>query len=110
VQVFNVRQLVFDSVRGPEFLQEVCARYGVNFPQLLLHQWFERGEVNLEEARAYLADPSGWMAQSASSDGTAASRQVFTRAVAKRSLVADIVGVWDEESSISATPPGPVPG
>jgi prepilin-type N-terminal cleavage/methylation domain-containing protein len=95
---FNVKRLVFDAGQGPELLQEVSLRYGVCFPTVMLHRWFARGEVDLDEAREYLSNPQGW----ANSNSTlingpacrAVSEPVLLASVGSESLASDVVGVW----------------
>lgn len=92
---FKVDKLVYDPAVGPELLQEVCQREGVNFPSLLLHQWFAQGQVDLDEAKAYLANPTGWMNAKATSATEEVSKPIRLAQVTNTSLTSDIVGAWD---------------
>lgn len=89
VRVFKVKPLVFDEAVGPELLQEVTARYEVCFPTILLHEWLEQGEVDLEEAREYLSDPSGWMDLNCTLQP---HQSVLLASVSNKSLACDVVG------------------
>ncbi len=91
VHFLNLRPMVFDQNVGPETIQEVCARYNASFPTIMLHNWFERGQVDLFEAREYLNDPQGWATRNATLNP---GKPVHLAAVAKKSLVADVVGGW----------------
>lgn len=97
VHVFNIKPLVFDASQGPELLQEVSLRYGVCFPTIMLHQWLERGEVDLDEARAFLSNPQGWANNNCTlendASGRAVSKPVSLASVGKKSLACDVVGV-----------------
>lgn len=89
VQSLNVKPLVFDEAVGPELLQEVTARYEVCFPTIMLHEWLERGEVDLAQAKEYLSDPSGWM----DLNYTQQQRQTVLLAnVSNKSLACDVIG------------------
>ncbi|MHC4323422.1 MAG: prepilin-type N-terminal cleavage/methylation domain-containing protein [Planctomycetota bacterium] len=98
VDTFNVKPLDFGSPQGPELLQEVSLRYGVCFPTAMLHRWFARDEVNLDEANEFLSSPQGW----ADSNSTlmndpacrAFSEPVLLASVGTESLASDVVGVW----------------
>jgi hypothetical protein len=94
VQVFNVRPLVFDEAAGPELLQEVSARYEVCFPTIMLHEWLEQGEVNLEQAKEFLSDPSGWMDLNYTPPP---HKSVLLANVSNKSLVCDVVGYPESE-------------
>ena len=89
VQTFNVKPLIYDQAVGPELLQEVTARYGVCFPTIMLHEWLEQGEVNLKEAKEYLADPSEWMDYNYTLHP---HKSVLLANVGNKSLVCDVVG------------------
>lgn len=95
VHSFKVSPLVYDAFVGPERLQDVCQRYSVNFPALLLHQWFVEGQVDINEANAYLANPAGWMNMYASSATEETSTRIRLAQVANASLASDVVGAWD---------------
>jgi prepilin-type N-terminal cleavage/methylation domain-containing protein len=107
VQVFDIKPLLFDQDHEPELLQEVCARYGVCFPTIMLHRWFEKGQVDLAEAAQYLADPTGWYEKNAT--GSPPGEPVLMATVGKTSLVSDVVGVWPELPNGGETP-APPPG
>lgn len=89
VRDFKVRPLVFDEVVGPELLQEVTARYEVCFPTIMLHEWLEQGEVNLEQAKEFLSDPSGWLDFNCTLQP---SKSVLLANVSNKSLACDVVG------------------
>ena len=102
VDAFNVKRLLYDRNVGPEMLQEVCNRHGVNFPVSMLFKWLERGEVNLDEASDFLDNPAGWTSTNAT--GTE-SKHVLMESVGKRVLVCDVVGVLGGSSGSSGEPP-----
>lgn len=89
VHTFGAEPLVFDEAAGPELLQEVCDRYGVCFPTIMLHRWLEIDEVDLDEAREYLANPLRWFENNHTDSE---SRPILLADVSKRSLVCDVVG------------------
>lgn len=89
VRDFKVRPLVFDQAVGPELLQEVTARYEVCFPTIMLHGWLEQGEVNLEQAKEFLSDPSGWMDLNCKQQSIPSS---LLANVSNKSLVCDVIG------------------
>ena len=95
---FNNTPLIYDSSFGPERLQDVSARYGVCFPNVLLHQWLAEEKVNMNEARAFLSDPTGWTGNYQSSNSAA----VCLANVPNTALVSDVVGVW---GGATANPP-----
>ncbi|MCE5185322.1 MAG: prepilin-type N-terminal cleavage/methylation domain-containing protein [Planctomycetaceae bacterium] len=99
IHTFKLTPLVFDPAIGPELLQDVCARRCVNFPSLLLHQWFVRDAINIDEANAYLADPAGWMTQHATSLVEETASRTRLSQVASVSVASDIVGVWESRAS-----------
>jgi hypothetical protein len=111
VDSFNVKRLVFDATAGPERLQEVALRYGVNFPTIMLHRWLARGDVNLDEAREYLSNPQGWANNNCTLENDAmcraVSKPVLLASVSSESLACDVVGVWG--GIPSATPGGRPP-
>ena len=98
VHTFSVKPLVFDSFVGPETLHEVSVRYGVVFPASLLHEWFEQGSVDLDDARDFLADPQGWAQDNCTSSE---SSPTLMATAGRKSLVCDLVGVW------GPSPPAP---
>ncbi len=106
VHAFKVVPLVYDASVGPELLQEVSQRYGVNFPSLLLHQWLAEGQVDIDEANAYLADPAGWMNIYADCATEEAATRVRLSHVAQTSLVSDVVGAWDSQGGGAPPVPG----
>lgn len=105
VHTFKVEPIIYDPAVGPELLQEVCQRYGVNFPSLLLHQWMAEGRVDVDEANDYLANPAGWMNTYADSAVEETANRTRLAQVRNTSLVSDVVGAWETESS--GTPPQP---
>jgi prepilin-type N-terminal cleavage/methylation domain-containing protein len=92
----------FESARNPEFLQEIASRYEVCFPTIMVHHWLENGNIDVNEAREYLASPKDWYATHGSSrdgsgstyDGQTLPAKVRIEKVAQRSLVCDAVGAW----------------
>lgn len=86
---FKNKPLIYDDSAGPERLQEVSARYGVCFPNKLLHEWFAGNRVEMAEARDFLDDPVGWTER----EGTAAG-EICLSNVSNTSLISDVVGVW----------------
>lgn len=101
---FKVRPLIYDPAVGPEMLQEVCQRNGVNFPSLLLHQWLAQDEVDIDEANDYLANPSDWMNTYANSATEETTNRKRLSQVANVSLASDVIGAWDALSSGGAPP------
>ena len=106
VHVFNVKKLVYDDNVGAEGLAQVCSRTDVCFPTSMLHAWFENGQVNIDEAKEFLANPMSWVSQHAT--GTI-SKPVRLSNLGKKSLVADVVGGW-KKSVQPETRGRPVPG
>jgi len=98
VSGFNVKPLVFDAAEGPERLDEVSLRYGACFPTIMLHRWFARGDVNLDEASEFLSNPQGWTNSNCNLVNDAAcravSKPVLLASVGTQSLACDVVGVW----------------
>lgn len=94
VSFINVRSMLFDPNIGPETIPEVCTRYNVTFPTIMLFNWFERGEISLNEARVFLQDPQLWAAQNATVSDVNNGTPVLLARVAKKALVADVVGGW----------------
>ncbi len=92
VHTFNALPVIYDCSVGPELIQEVNARYGVNFPAMLLHKWLVNKEIDVSEANAFLSDPGGWMLANAKLKTS--SNPVSLAAVAKASLACDVVGVF----------------
>lgn len=88
--VFKNRPLIYDASAGPERLQDVCRRYGVCFPNALLHKWLAKDRVNLPEAREFLSDPTGW----ASNYQGQRSAAICLSNVPNVALASDVVGVW----------------
>ncbi|MHC4123461.1 MAG: hypothetical protein ACYSSI_07805, partial [Planctomycetota bacterium] len=97
VHPFNIKPLIFDSTEGSELLTEVSIRYGICFPTIMLHRWFEIGEVDLNEAKNYLDNPGAWIENNCTlqndEQGRAASKQVLISRIGKRSLVSDTISV-----------------
>lgn len=87
---FKNRPLIYDASAGPERLQDVSARYGVCFPNALLHKWLAKDRVDMPEARAFLSDPTGW----ASNYQGKRSAAIALANVPNTALVSDVVGVW----------------
>lgn len=105
VHAFKAGPVVFDSTVGPELIQEVCQRYGLNFPSIMLHKWFVKGEVDVSEAQAYLANPTAWMNTYADSAIEETARRTRLSRVANASLVSDVAGAW--ENARTSVPPVP---
>ena len=105
VHSFKVLPLIYDASVGPELLQEVSQRCGVNFPALLLHRWLAEGEIDIDEANEYLADPAGWMNTCADSATEETAEHVRLAQVTNTSLVCDVVGAWNAQVDVP-----PVPG
>ncbi len=95
---FNNTPLVYDTSFGPERLQDVAERYGVCFPNVLLHQWLAENRVNMDEARAFLSDPTGWAGGFHNSNSAA----ICLANVPNVALASDVVGVW---GGATANPP-----
>jgi len=104
VHTFKVVPLVYDVSEGPELMQDVCRRLGVNFPAVLLHKWLAEGQVNLDEAKAYLADAAGWMNKYGSSLTEETTSRVRLAQVKQTSIASDVVGVWETQGTLP--PPG----
>lgn len=104
---FKVRREVYDPSIGPELLQEVSARYGVSFPDVLLHKWFEKGRIDVDQANAFLSDPLAWIQANYDltydASGRSVSKSIALADVSSRSLVADRLGV----AGSPAPPPAP---
>ncbi|MGA2679364.1 MAG: type II secretion system protein [Sedimentisphaerales bacterium] len=94
VSFINVRPMLFDSTFGLETIPQVCTRYNVTFPTIMLFNWFERGEVDVKEARLFLQDPQLWATQNATVNDANNSKSILLASVAKKALVADVVGGW----------------
>ncbi|MCD6392132.1 MAG: type II secretion system protein [Planctomycetes bacterium] len=86
---FNNRPLIYDTSFGPERLQEVSARYGVCFPNALLHKWLAKENVDMHEARQFLSDPTGWASNYQQRSGA-----ITLANVPNVALASDVVGVW----------------
>ena len=100
--VFKVRREVYDPSAGPELLQEVAARHGVCFPDVLLHKWFVKGKVDVEEANLFLSDPGDWISDNCDLPGSRSIAKAISLAdVSRQSLVADQLGV------VGSPPPAP---
>jgi prepilin-type N-terminal cleavage/methylation domain-containing protein len=103
VEAFRDRPLVYEAGEGGEKIAEVCSRTGQNFPSQLLHKWFSRGGIDLDEAKDYLADPDKWY--QANACGEEANGQLFANISSNESVVSDLVC-----TIASASGPGtPVP-
>jgi prepilin-type N-terminal cleavage/methylation domain-containing protein len=94
VNFINVRPMEFDPSFGLETISEVCTRYNVTFPTIMLFNWFERGEVDVKEARLFLQNPQLWATQNATVNDANNGKPILLASVAKKSLVADVVGGW----------------
>jgi len=94
VSFINVRTMLFDPSFGPETIPEVCTRYNVTFPTIMLFNWFECGEVNLAEARLFLNDPKCWAQKNATQNDVNNAKPLLLSSLAKKALVADVVGGW----------------
>lgn len=105
VHTFKVVPLTYNTSAGQEILQDACQRTGCNFPAALLHEWFAEGQIDLNEATAYLADPAAWMNAHADSAIEETAQPTRLAQVAHASLVSDVVGAW--ESPTGGTPPPP---
>lgn len=105
VHTFKVTPQIYDSAVGPELLQDVSQRLGVNFPALLLHRWFSEGQVDLDEAADYLANPAAWMNTHADSATEETATRLRLAQVKNTSVVSDVVGAWDVTAR--DTPPQP---
>lgn len=105
VHSFKVEPLLYDASVGPELIQDVCRRKGVNFPSQMLHQWLAKGQVNLDEAKAYLADPAGWMNMNANSTTEETANHVRLAQVSNNtSIVCDVIGTWDSQGCVPIKP------
>ncbi|MHC5077155.1 MAG: type II secretion system protein [Planctomycetota bacterium] len=98
VDTFRIKPLIYDEAVGPEMLDEVCFRYGINFPSLMLHQWFENDEINLTEAKEYLSNPLRWYAHN---ETDKLGKPVLLANIGNKSLVSDVAGIWSGVSSES---------
>ncbi len=97
--VFKNKPLVYDASAGPERLQEVSARYGVCFPNALLHKWLAKDKVDMLEAQDFLSDPTGWASSNCLSQHSAT---VALANVPNVALASDVVGVW---GGVTPNPP-----
>ena len=98
VYFINVRPMLFDASIGPETITEVCERYNVTFPTIMLFNWFERGQVDLTEARLFLQNPQLWASQNATANDANNGKPILLASVAKKALAADVVGGWGGSS------------
>ena len=64
------------------------------YPTIMLFNWFERGEINLAEARVFLQDPQSWAKQNANTADVNTPKPVLLASVAKKALASDVVGGW----------------
>lgn len=103
VHTFNNYPVLYDISAGPERIQEVNARYSVNFPAMLLHKWIAAGQIDAAEANAFLSNPGGWML--ANAKPKTSSAPVRLASAAKASLACDVVGVFCGESGPYPPPP-----
>jgi len=87
---YRNRPVVYDPSVGPERLQDVARRYGVCFPTALLHEWLAEDRIDMDEARAFLSDPTGW----ASNYQGQTSAAIALAGVPNVALASDVVGVW----------------
>jgi type II secretory pathway pseudopilin PulG len=94
VDFINLRPMVFDPNFGYESIPQVCTRYNVSFPTIMLFNWFERGEVDLPEARLFLKAPQQWAQDHATAIDVINTKPILLSNVAKRALAADLVGAW----------------
>jgi len=94
VNFINVRPMVFNPAFGLETIPEVCTRYNVTFPTIMLFKWFECEEVNVAEARLFLDNPQLWAQKNATSNDANNSKPILLASVARKALVADVVGGW----------------
>lgn len=97
VGTFMVKPLIFYPGQGPETLVQVSEREEVAFPGVLLHRWFEKGEVDIDEARLFIQDPRAWILDNYNLEndgqGRSVSKVVSIAEVNQRSLVSDMLGV-----------------
>lgn len=106
VHTFRDVPTVYDPAIGPERLQNLCQRFGINFPAALLHRWLAAGSIDVIEAKLYLNDPAGWMNAHADSALEETARPTRLSQVAATSLVSDVVGAWETEADEIIPPPG----
>ena len=95
VQLFRRTRLEFSSGR-PELLQDVAARIGVCFPNLMIHSWLERDRIDVAQAQEYLHNPAEWMDKNSA---FSMPGPVLLANVGKKSLVCDVIGAWSGESN-----------
>lgn len=101
VQLFRRTYMEFEGCR-PELFQDVAARIGVCFPDVMIHHWLEQDRIDLKEAMEYLRDPAQWMEFNSI---LSISKPVLLADVGKRSLVCDVVGAWGGDLSDDAEYP-----
>jgi len=94
VNFINLRPMVFDTAFGLESIPEVCTRYNVSFPTIMLFNWFQRGQAELSQARDFLNCPQTWAQNNATVNDSNNAKPVLISSVAGKALVADIVGGW----------------
>ena len=94
VQLFRRTRLELSG--RPELLQDVAARIGVCFPDVLIHRWLEQDRIDVAEALEYLHNPAAWMEYNSA---LSVSKPVLLAEVGKRSLVCDVVGALSGEPS-----------
>jgi len=104
VHTFDVKRLIFDPNFGPERLHEVAARYGLCYPTVMLHAWLERGEVDTQEAMAFLNDPRVWEGQCVPEIAENKHTKVSLSDCSQRSLVCDTVGAWGQAGNDPSLP------
>ncbi|MBN2180801.1 MAG: type II secretion system protein [Sedimentisphaerales bacterium] len=95
VHLFRRTRLEF-SGRSPELIQDLSARTGVCFPDIMIHNWLEQDRIDINEATAFINNPAQWMdLNSALSD----SKTILVSDIGTKSLVCDVVGAWSSETS-----------
>jgi prepilin-type N-terminal cleavage/methylation domain-containing protein len=101
VHLFKRTRLEFSSAR-PELIQDISARIGVCFPNLMIHNWLEKDRIDVAQALEYLRNPGDWMDKESA---LSTARAILLAEVAKRSLVCDVVGAWSGEPDQSEQSP-----
>jgi len=92
--VFKLQRRVFPGSGKPEWLYEFYARVGLSSPTSLVHQWFEKGDINVSQLAEFYADPQAWGTEESLQ---AKHRPVLLANAAKRSLVADVISVTEAQ-------------
>lgn len=107
VHPFTVKKVVYANAIGPEDIVHVCARTGVCFPTIMMFEWFEKGNIDVDQAKEFLKNPASWVSQNSASSF---SKTVMLSNLRNKALVADVVGGWRDQVRRNTEPPINPPG